>query len=91
MIKAGVPCEEPMTQAMMIETRRAPGGRQDAQCPCFLFGAKGGKRRRGVPRHHAKVYLSVQRDQDQQDGRTEITVEPKTVSSLVPLVVEDQL
>ena len=30
-----------MTQAMTIETRRAPGGRRPAQCPCFLFGAKG--------------------------------------------------
>ena len=30
-----------MTQAMMTETRREPGGRRLAQCPCFLFGAKG--------------------------------------------------
>jgi len=36
-----VPCEVLVTQAMMIETRRAPGGRRPVQCPCFLFGAKG--------------------------------------------------
>ena len=41
-IKAGVPRKEPVTQAMTFETRRAPGGRRPVQCPCFLFGAKGG-------------------------------------------------
>ena len=40
-IKAGVSREIPMTQAMTIETRRAPGGCRPVQCPCFLFGAKG--------------------------------------------------
>ena len=30
-----------MTQAMTIETRRAPGGRRPVECPGFLFGAKG--------------------------------------------------
>ena len=40
-IKAGVPHEVLVTQAMTIETKWAPGGRQPAQCPCFLFGAKG--------------------------------------------------
>ena len=30
-----------VTQAMTIETRRAPSGRRPTQCPCFLFGAKG--------------------------------------------------
>ena len=29
-----------VTCAMTTETRRAPGGRQRAQCTCFLFGAK---------------------------------------------------
>ena len=74
-----------MTQAMMIETRRAPA------CAVSLFPiwCKGGKRRRGVPRHQAKVSLSVQRDQDQQDGRTEVTVEPKTASSPEPLAGEE--
>ena len=55
-----------MTQAKTIETRRALGGRRLAQCPCFPFGAKGGKHR---PRHQAKVTVSVQQDQDQQNGR----------------------
>ena len=40
--------------------------------------------RRGVPRHQAKVSISVQRDQDQQASRTEVTVEPKTASSPEP-------
>ena len=47
-IKAGVPREEPVTQAMTIETRRAPGGRQPAQCPCFPFGAKGASTGQGI-------------------------------------------
>ena len=34
------PHEEPVTQAMTIETRRVPGGRLPTQCPCFPFGAK---------------------------------------------------
>ena len=36
---------------------------------------------RGVPRHQAKVAISVQRDQDQEDYEKEVTVEPRTVSS----------
>ena len=35
------PRKEPVTQAMTIETRQAPGGCRPAQCPCFPFGAKG--------------------------------------------------
>ena len=30
--------------------------------------------------HQAKVAISVQQDQDQKDGRTEVIVEPKTAS-----------
>ena len=83
-IKAGVPREEPVTQAMMFETRRAPA------CAVSLFPlwCKGGNH---MPKHRAKVTISVQRDQDQQNGRTEVTVEPKMASSLVPLAAEDQL
>ena len=83
-IKAGVPREEPVTQAIKIETRRAPA------CAVSLFPlwCKGGKHR---PRHLAKVIIPVQRDQDQQSGRMEVTVEPRTVSSSGPLAVEDQL
>ena len=43
-----IPFEEPVTQAMTIETRRAPGGRQPAQCPCFPFGAKGASTGQGI-------------------------------------------
>ena len=51
----------------------------------FPLCCKEGKRRRGVPRHQAKVSISVQRDQDQQDGKAEITVEPKAASPPEPL------
>ena len=47
-IKAGVPREEPMMQAMTIETRLAPGGHRPAQCPCFPFGAKGASTGQGI-------------------------------------------
>ena len=51
-IKAGVPREEPVTQAMTIETRRVPA------CAVSLFPlwCKGGKHR---PRHRAKVTILV--------------------------------
>ena len=76
-----------VTQAMTIETRRAPA------CAVSLFPlwCKGGKRRRGVPRHQAKVTISVQQDQDQQNGRMEVIVEPKPASPPEPLTGEDQL
>ena len=45
----------------------------------------------GVPRHQAKVAISVQRDQDQEDYETEVTVEPKTASSPMLLAAEDHL
>ena len=73
-----------MTQAMTIGTRRAPA------CAVSLFPlwCKGGKH---GPRHQAKVTIPVQRDQDQQSGRTEVIVEPKTASSPVLLAGEDHL
>ena len=74
-------------QAMTIEAKRAPA----CTVPLFPLWCKGAKHSRGVPRHQAKVTISVQRDQDQQSGRTEVTVEPKTASSPVPLAAEDQL
>ena len=86
-IKARVPREVLMMQAMTIEAKRAPA------CAVSLFPlwCKGGKRRRGVPRHQAKVAISVQRDQDQKDGKTEVIVEPKTASPPEPLAGEDHL
>ena len=73
-IKAGVP--RLVTQAMTIETRRAPA------CAVSLFPlwCKGGKRSRGVPRHQAKVAISVQQDQDQENCKMEVIMEPKTAS-----------
>ena len=63
-----------MTQAMTIETRRALACAESL----FPFRCKGGKHR---PRHQAKVAISVQRDQDQEDYEMEVTMEPKTASS----------
>ena len=76
-----------VTQAMTIENRRAPA------CAVSLFPlwCKGGKHSRGVPRHQAKVAISVQRDQDHEDYKMEVIVEPETASSPVLLAAEDQL
>ena len=38
-----------------------------------------------------KFSISVQQDQDQQDGRTKVIVEPKTASPPVPLTGKDYL
>ena len=85
--RQGVPREVPMTQAMMIKTRWAPARTVSS----FPLWGKGGKCRRGVPRHQAKVSLTVQQDQDQQDDRTKVTMEPQTASSPAPLAGEDHL
>ena len=45
---------------MTIDTRRAPAH----AASLFPLWCKGGKRSRGVPRHQAKVAISVQQDQD---------------------------
>ena len=74
---------------MTIKTRWSPGGRQRVQRPCFLFGAKGasaGEESRG---NKQKVSISVQQDQDQQDSKTEVTMEPKAASPPEPLAGED--
>ena len=83
--RQGVPHEVLVTQAMTTKTRRAPARAVSS----FPLWCKGDERRRGVPRRQAKVSISVQRDQDQQDGRTEVTVEPKTASPQEPLAGED--
>ena len=69
------------------DARRAPA----CAVSSFPLWCKWGKRRCGVPRHQAKVTISVQRDQDQQDGRTEVTVEPETTSPSEPLAGEEHL
>src|SRR4051812_43448523 len=55
------------------------GAKRAPACAESLFPVwcKGGKYR---PRHQAKVTIPVQRDQGEPDGRTEVTVEPKTTS-----------
>ena len=75
--QGGVPHEVPVTQAMMTEgARRVPARAVSS----FTLWCKGGKRGRGVPRHQAKVGISVQRDKDQEDCKTEVIMEPKTTS-----------
>ena len=65
------------------DDRDQAGARRAPACIVSLFPlwCKGGKHICGVPRHEAKVAISVQRDQDQEDYETEVTMEPKTVSS----------
>ena len=63
---------------------RAP----DCAVPLFPLWCKGGKRR---PGYQAKATISVQQDQDQQDGRAEVIMDPKPTSSSVSLAGEDQL
>ena len=57
----------------------------------FPLWCKGGKRSRGVPRHQAKVAISVQQDQDQEDCRTEVIMEPKMALPPELCAGEDQL
>ena len=71
-------------QAITIETRRPPACAESL----FPHWCKGGKHR---PRHRAKVTIPVQRDQDQQSGGKEVTMEPKTASSPLLLAAEDHL
>ena len=86
--QGGVPHEVPVTQAMTTGgARRVPA----CAVSSLPLWCKGGKRSRGVPRHQAKVAISVQRDQDQSNGREEVIVEPKPASPPKPLAGEDQL
>ena len=82
----GVPREVLVMQAMTIETRRAPA----RAASLFPLWCQGGRPRRGVPRHQAKVSILVQRDQDQQDDKTEVTMEPKAASPPEPFAGEDR-
>ena len=72
------------------DDRDQAGARRAPACAVssFPLWCEGAKRRL---RHRAKVAIPVQRDQDQQSGRTEVTMEPKTVSSPVLLAAEDHL
>src|SRR4051812_35069317 len=83
--QGGVPHEVPVTQAMMTKgARRAPARAVSS----FPFWCQGSKRRR---EHQVKAPVSVQRDQDQPNGREEVIVEPKPASPPEPLAGEDQL
>ena len=83
--QGGVPHEVPVTQAMTTKgARRAPARAVSS----FPLWCKGSKRRR---EHQAKAPVSVQRDQDQSNGREEVIVEPKPASPPEPLTGEDQL
>ena len=82
--QGGVPHEVPVTQAMTIRARRAPVCAESL----FPLWCKGGKRRQG---YQAKATISVQQDQDQQDGRAKVIVEPKPTSLSGSLAGEDQL
>ena len=44
---------------------------------------------RGVPRHHAKVSILVEQDQDRQDDRTEVIAKPTAASPLEPFAGKD--
>ena len=67
----------PVTQAMTTKGARRVPARTVSSFPLWC---KGGKRSCGVLRHQAKVAISVQQDQDQEDCKTEVIVEPKTAS-----------
>ena len=69
-----------------VGARRAPG-RAVSLLPVWC---QGGKRRRGVQRHQAKVSILVQRDQDQKDGKTEVTMESEAASPPEPFAGEDR-
>ena len=74
-----------MTQAMTTKgARRAPA----RVVSSFPLWCKGSKRRRG---YQAKASISVQQDQDQEDCKTEVIVEPKTASPPELCAGEDQL
>ena len=74
-----------MTQAMTTKgASRAPA----RAVSFFPLWCKGSKCRQ---EHQAKASVSVQQDQDQQNGRTEVIVEPKPASPPESLAGEDRL
>ena len=55
-------------------------GARRAQSAGFLFVSREASHRSGVPRNQPKVSILVQRDQDRQDGGTEVITEPTAAS-----------
>ena len=72
------------------DDRDQAGARRAPACVVSLFPLRS-KGNKHSPRHRSKVTIPVQRDQDQQSGRTEVTMEPETASSPVLLAAEDHL
>ena len=72
------------------DDRSQAGARWAPACAVSMFPlwCKGGKRRKG---YQAKATISVQQDQDQQNGRMEVIVEPKPASLPKSLAGEDRL
>ena len=90
--RQGVPREVLVTQAMTIKTRRAPGGRQaGANLHRALVSSlvQRGQAHARSTEASGKGSISVQQDQDQQDDRMEVIVEPKTASPPDPFAGED--
>ena len=69
---------------MTTEARRTPACAESL----FPLWCKGGKHRQ---EYQAKATISVQQDQDQQDGGTEVIVEPKPASPSQSFAGEDRL
>ena len=85
MCSSDLKAEYLMTQAMTTKgARRAPA----RAVSFFPLWCKGSKRRR---EYQAKATISVQQDQDQQNGRMEVIVEPKPASPSESLAGEDRL
>ena len=74
-----------MTQAMTTKGARRAPARSVSFFPLWCIGSK---RRQ---EHQAKAAISVQQNQDQQNDKMEVIVEPKPASPLEPLAGEDQL
>ena len=74
-----------MTQAM---TTKGAGRAPARTVSFFPLWCKGSKHRR---EHQAKASISMQQDQDQQNGRMEIIMEPRIASPSESLAVGDQL
>ena len=66
----------------MSHDDQGQAGAMRVQSTGFLFGAKEASHKHRVPRNQPKVSILVQREQDRQDGRTEVIDEPTTASRL---------
>ena len=74
-----------MTQAMTTKGASRAPARAVSFFPLWCIGSK---RRQ---EYQAKAAISVQQNQDQQNDKMEVIVEPKPASAQEPLAGEDQL